>query len=97
MDNELRRLAVLTGVQYETLNGPAHYNPEAIERLKIPEQVDQLLTKYAAYMPEIINLRNRILKYENFDFFEYSTTISRVWVRQSNREYQRVYARNLDF
>ena len=97
LDNELRRLAVLTGVQYETLAGPAHYNPEAIERLKIPEQVDQLLTKYAAYMPEIINLRNRILKYENFDFFEYSTTISRAWVRQANREYQRVYARNLDF
>ena len=48
-------------------------------------------------MPEIIKLRNRILKDESFDFFEYSTTISRAWVRQANREYQRVYARNLDF
>ncbi len=96
-DNELRNLAILTGTQYEILAGLAHYNPEAIERLKVAEQIDQLLTKYAAYMPEIIKLRNRILKYENFDFFEYSTTISRVWVKQANREYQRVYARNLDF
>ena len=87
-DNELRNLAILTGVQYETLAGLAHYNPKAVERLKIPEQVDQLLTKYAAYMSEIIKLRNRILEYENFDFFEYSTTISRAWVRQANREYQ---------
>lgn len=96
-DNELRNLAILTGTQYEILAGLAHYNPEAIERLKVAEQIDQLLTKYAAYMPEIIKLRNRILKYENFDFFEYSTTISRAWVKQANREYQRVYARNLDF
>ena len=71
-NNELRALAVLTGVQHETLAGSAHYNPEAIERLKNPEHVDRLLTKYAAYMPEIIKLRNRILEYENFGFFEYS-------------------------
>lgn len=42
-DNELRKLAVLTGISYETLIAPAHYNPEAIERLKTAEQVDQLL------------------------------------------------------
>lgn len=87
---ELRELAVLTGVRYETLIGPVHYNPEAIERLKNPEHVDQLLAKYAAYMPEIIKLRNRILGYENFDFFEYSTTISPAWIRQADHEYQRV-------
>ena len=51
-DNELRNLAILTGIRYETLANPAHYNPEAIERLKIAEQIDQLLTKYAAYMSE---------------------------------------------
>ena len=89
-DNELRKLAVLTGVRYETLAGPAHYNPEAIERLKTSEQVDQLLTKYAAYMPEIIKLRNRILVYENFDFFEYSRTISPAWIQQADHEYQQV-------
>ena len=86
-DNELRRLSILTGVRYETLIAPAHYNPEAIERLKTSEQVDQLLIKYAAYMEEIIKLRNRILGYEKFDFFEYSTTISSAWIQQANREY----------
>lgn len=96
LDNELRRLAVLTGVQYETLAGPAHYNSEAVERLKIPEQVDQLLTKYAAYMSEIIKLRNRILEYENFDFFEYSTTISPAWILRANHEYQQVLRQKLD-
>lgn len=87
-NNELKNLAVLTGVPYETLIGPAHYNPEVIEDLKTAEQVDQLLTKYAAYMPRIIKLRNRILEYENFDFFEYSTTISSAWIRRANQEYQ---------
>ena len=88
--NELKTLAVLTGIPYETLAGPPHYNPEAIERLKIPEQVDQLLTKYAAYIEEIIKLRNRVLEREEVDFFEYSTTISPAWVRQADQEYQRV-------
>ena len=89
-ENELRALAVLTGVEYNILAGQPHYNPQAIERLKMPEQVDQLLTKYAAYMAEIIKLRNRILEHENFDFFNYSTTISSAWIRQANQEYQRV-------
>lgn len=74
-DDELKKLAILTGVQYETLAGKPHYNPDAIEHLKTPEQVDSLLTKYAANIQEIIKLRNRILEHENFDFFKYSTTI----------------------
>ena len=89
-DNELKALAVLTGVQYNTLAGPPHYNPEAIARLKTPEQVDQLLTKYATYMQEIINLRNRIMAHEEFDFFQCATTISPAWIRQADQQYQRV-------
>ena len=84
------KLAVLTGVQYEVLTGQPHYNPEAIERLKSSEQVDDLLAKYAAYLQEIIKLRNRILQYENIDFFKHSTTMSSAWVRQADQEYQRV-------
>ena len=95
-DSELKNLAVLTGVQYEILAGQPHYNPIAIERLKISEQVDQLLTKYAAYMSEIIKLRNRILEYENFDFFAHSTTISSAWIRQADQEYQRVIHQESD-
>jgi hypothetical protein len=88
-DTELKALAIFTGVEYETLAGSPHYNPEAIQRLKTAEQVDQLLTKYAAYMLEIIKLRNRILAHVGFDFFEFSKTISPAWVRQANQEYQR--------
>lgn len=88
-DSELKAFAILTGVKYETLSGSPHYNPEAIERLMTSEQVDRLLTKYAAYMPEIIKLRNRMLNREGFDFFKFSKTISPAWVRQANQEYQR--------
>ena len=95
-DNELRDLAVLTGVQYDTLAGQPHYNPEAIERLKTSEQVDQLLTKYATYMQEIIKLRNRVLEYEDFDFFQHSTAISPAWIRRANQEYQRVIHQEVD-
>ncbi|MYG07133.1 hypothetical protein F4167_11055 [Candidatus Poribacteria bacterium] len=95
-NDELRALAVLTGIPYDTLAGQPHYNPEAIEHLKIPDRVDQLLTKYAAYRQEIIKLRNRILEYENLDFFEHSTIISPAWVRQANQEYQRVIHQESD-
>lgn len=96
LDNELRTLAVLTGVEFETLAGPPYYNPEAIERLKTSEQVDRLLAKYAAYMPEIIKIRNRIFEHEGLDFFEFSTTISPAWVRHANQEYQRAFRQNVD-
>ena len=95
-EDELRALAVLTGIQYDTLAGQPHYNPEAIERLKTSEEVDQLLTKNAANMQEIIKLRNRILEYENFDFFQHATTISSAWIRQADQEYQRVIHQESD-
>lgn len=95
LDNELRALAVLTGVEFETLAGPPYYNPEAIERLKTSEQVDRLLAKYAAYMTEIIKIRNRILEHEGLDFFEFSTIISPAWVRHANQEYQRTFHQNV--
>jgi len=92
-DKELKDLAILTGIRYETLVGPPHYNPEAIARLKDSEHVDRLLSKYAAYMPEIIKLRNRILEHEGVDFFEYSKTISPAWIREADLEYRRVIRR----
>jgi hypothetical protein len=87
---ELKRLSVLTGIEYDVLTSQPHHNPEAIKRLQNPAVVDALVQKYAAYMPEIIKLRNRILHHEGIDFFEYSTTVSPAWVRQANKEYQRV-------
>ena len=87
-DDELKRLAVITGIPYDRLISAPHYNPDAITRLKQSECVDRLLSKYAAYMSEIIRLRNRILEYEGFDFFAYSTTVSPGWVREANQAYQ---------
>jgi len=89
-DKELKKLAVLTGIPYDTLAGSPHFNPDAIEQLKNPDHVDQLFNKYAAYMPEVIKLRNKILEHEGFDFFDHSETISPAWVREANQEYQRV-------
>jgi len=86
---ELKRLAVLTGIPFELLDGPPQYNPEAIVRLRQPEYVDQLLTKYSAYMSEIIKLRNRLLRDTGLDFFEHSAIISLGWVRMADDEYER--------
>lgn len=89
-DNELKKLVIITGIPYSILSGNPHYNPEAIECLKQTEYVDKLLRKYAGYMPEIIKLRNKILEYEGFDFFEYSSKISAAWVRQAQQEYLQI-------
>ena len=91
-DDELRKLAILTGISYNILAGPAHYNPTAIRRLKNAKQVDLLLTSYSAYMLEIIKLRNRILESEGFDFFAYSKNISPDWILLADQEYQRQFA-----
>lgn len=85
-DNQLRRLAILTGFDYELLSGEPQYNPDAIEALHNPEKVDALLVKFAAYMPEVIKLRNRILRDTGFDFFSVSTTISDSYIRQADEQ-----------
>lgn len=85
-DNQLRRLAILTGFDYELLAGEPQYNPDAIAALHDPEKVDALLVKFAAYMPEVIKLRNRILRDTGFDFFSVSTTISDAYIRQADEQ-----------
>lgn len=85
-DAEIKRLSVLTGIPYDLLAGKPVYNPEAIERLKDSQVVDGLLTKYSAYMNEIIKLRNRLLRDTGFDFFKSSKTISQVWIQQADAE-----------
>ena len=95
-ENELRELAVVTGIPYETLTAQPHFNPDAIESLKVTEEVDKLLERYAPYMSEIKKLRNRILESEGFDFFDYSKSISSAWVRDADLEYQPVIRHNED-
>lgn len=83
-DQQLRRLSILTGFDYALLSGKPQYNPKAIAMLHNSEKVDALLTKYAAYMNEIIKLRNRILKDTGYDFFLASKTISDLYVRKAD-------------
>ena len=85
---ELRRLCVITGLNYDILNGPPQYNPEALSQLQKSEHVDALLTKYGAYMPEIIKLRNRVLRDTKLDMFQHSNLISQTWIKQANDEYK---------
>ncbi len=84
-DAQLRRLSILTGFDYDLLAGEPQYNPKAIEALHDPEKVDSLLAKFAAYMDEVIKLRNRILRDTGFDFFTVSETISDAYVRKADR------------
>jgi len=50
----------------------------------IPKKLMPFLEKYAAYMDEVIKLRNRILKDTGYDFFSVSKTISDAYVRRAN-------------
>ena len=88
-DPQLRKLSVLTGFDYKLLSGDPQYNPEALAALQNPQKVDQLLKKFAAYMDEVIKLRNRILRDTGFDFFKVSETISSAYVRKADEEFNK--------
>lgn len=85
-DAHLRELAIKTGIDYLLLSGDPQYNPEAIAALKDEATVDKLLEKYAAYMDEVIKLRNRILKDTGFDFFSVSSSISQAYIDKANEQ-----------
>lgn len=95
-DAQLKKLSLLTGLSYELLSGLPQYNPSALEALKNPVLVDGLLTKYVAYMNEIIKLRNRILHDEDFDFFSVSKNISEAYVIEANNEYERLFKKTVE-
>ena len=83
-DKHLRKLAILTGFDYRLLSGKPKYNPDAIQALNDPNKVKELLEKFAAYIPEVIKLRNRILRDTGFDFFAVYKDISPAYVRQAD-------------
>lgn len=85
-DEHLRKLAIKTGFDYRLLSGAPQYNPDAIEALHNPATVDALLAKYAAYMSEVIKLRNRILKETGFDFFSVSQSISQTYIDEADAQ-----------
>lgn len=84
-DPEIKKLSMITGLDYDILAGDPHFNPDAISKLKDRSVVDSLLSKYARYIDEIIKLRNRILSKTDFDFFKTSPSISPRWIRRADR------------
>jgi hypothetical protein len=82
-------LSVITGIDYDLLSGPPTYNPEALKLLAQAEFVDKLLIKFSAYMPELIKLRNRLLRETGIDFFQTSTSISKQWIERADAEYKK--------
>lgn len=82
--NELKRLAVSTGIPYDLLTSSPHINPDALEALKDRTFVENMLAKYAPYIDELIKVRNRILRMANFDFFAVSPSISKDIIRRAN-------------
>lgn len=83
---ELKRLSIITGIDFQLLSGLPIFNPNAIEKLQSPEIVDQLLFKYAAYFTEIIKIHNRILTHTGLDFFKFSRTISKKWIKLADEQ-----------
>ena len=86
---KLRELVVKTGITYEVLAGRPHFNPDALQRLRNPQFIEQMLHKYAAYLDEIIHLRNRILKSTRLDFFKRYPQISPEWIKRANAAIKR--------
>lgn len=82
--NELKKLSLITGIDYDILAGEPYYNPEALERLKNTEYVDYLLEKFGAYIDEMIKLRNRLKREIGLDFFQYSSIISKVYIEKAD-------------
>jgi hypothetical protein len=64
---ELRRLAVLTDIDYGLLAGEACYNPAAIEYLQ--ENSDKVIEAWIAYAPRLRQLRQRIFDATGVDVF----------------------------
>ena len=47
--------------------------------------MDTLLAKHAAYMDEVIMVRNRILTATCFDMFSVSKTLSKTWAEKADK------------
>jgi len=90
-DKELKKLAVITGIDYKILAGKPYYNPDAIQRLEDHIVVDELLTKFSAYIDELIKLRNRLIYDSNFDFFKNSKIISKIHIDRADKIYEETY------
>ena len=69
----------MTGVDFSLIRGPGKMNPQALRRLSDGTFVDSLIQKFAHFMDEYCDVRNRILDMTGVDFFDSSSNISQVW------------------
>lgn len=83
-EKQLKALATSAGVPLDVLRGAEHFNPDALAYLSDPDNVDQLIAKYASYMDELIRLRNRIILAGGHDFFKVSNTLSKKWIDEAD-------------
>jgi 5-methylcytosine-specific restriction endonuclease McrA len=70
---QLRRLAVLTGINFDLLAGPPRFNPEAVQWIR--DNIDEFLARWVEQAPEIARLRDRILEVEGVDIYEGATNV----------------------
>jgi len=94
-EKELKRLSILTGIDFQLLNGKPQYNPEALKKLQDPYFVDSMLTKFSAYMDEVTKLRNRIKNDTGIDFFKYSKILSPTHLKKADVNYYNTYGNRL--
>ena len=65
---KLRKLAVLTGIPFDLLEGPPRLNPNALK--KILANVDKFIEDWIEYPEDIKRIRNLILELERIDIFK---------------------------
>ena len=90
---EIRRLSIITGLDYKLIAGSPIYNPEGLSHLQNSEFVDSLLSDKARKIDNIIGLRNRILHDTGLDFFEYSTILSVKYKKQADARLKETYGK----
>lgn len=70
---KLRRLSVLTGIQYDMLAGAPKLNPLAVEWLKA--HIDEFIERWVRYPEEIKRIRRLVSEMESVDIFSYASTV----------------------
>jgi ribosomal protein S27E len=72
-DNELKRLAVKTGIRYKMLAGKAKINPDAVKWLD--ENIDDFLERWIAYPDEIKRIRALVMEMTGMDIFSSAKSV----------------------
>lgn len=72
-DNELKKLAVYTGIKYEVLSGKPIINPDAVQWLI--ENIDYFIERWIEYPDEIKRIRKLVLEMTGEDIFSHAKIV----------------------